>query len=74
MSTLLFLGGIGGWEILLILFVYGIILLFPLVALINCLKSEWKDNTNKLVWVIVIIIVPIVGVILYFVIGRNQRG
>ena len=71
MTTFLFLGGIGGWEII---FTYAIILLFPLIALINCLKSEWKDTTNKLIWVIVIIILPIVGAILYFIIGRNQRS
>ena len=70
MATLLFLGGIGGWEILLS---YAIILLFPLIALISCLKSDWNDSTLKLVWVIVIIIVPIVGAILYFTIGQKQR-
>ena len=71
MSTILFLGGFGGWEILLF---YGLILIFPLVALINCLNSKWKDNTNKLVWAIVIIILPIVGALLYFIIGKNQKG
>ncbi len=45
MTTLLFLGGIGGWEIFL---TYAIILLFPLIALINCLKSNWNDTNSVL--------------------------
>lgn len=69
-TTLLFLGGIGGWEII---FTYAIILLFPLIFLIDCLKSEWEDTTNKLIWTIVIIILPILGAILYLAIGRSQR-
>ena len=71
MATLLFLEGIGGWGILL---TYAMILLFPLIALINCLKSKWDDTSNKLIWVIVIIILPIIGAILYFAIGQKQRG
>ena len=71
MATLLFLEGIGGWGILL---TYAMILLFPLIALINCLKNKWDDTSNKLIWVIVIIILPIIGAILYFAIGQKQRG
>jgi len=69
-TIFLFLGGLGGWEILL---TYAIILLFPLIVLIDCLKSSWKDATNKLIWVIVIIILPVVGAILYLIIGRAQK-
>lgn len=71
MTILLFLGGLGGWEIMLS---YFIMLLLPLIALISCLKSDMKNSTNKLIWVIVIIVVPIVGPILYFIIGRDQKN
>ena len=40
-----------------------------IVALVDCLKS---NNSNKLVWVIVIILLPILGSILYFVIGKSK--
>ena len=40
-----------------------------IVALIDCLKG---NNPNKLVWVIVIILLPFLGSILYFAIGKSK--
>jgi hypothetical protein len=40
-----------------------------IVALVDCLKS---NNPNKLVWVIVIILLPFLGSILYFAIGKSK--
>ncbi|WP_438482144.1 PLDc N-terminal domain-containing protein [Oleiharenicola lentus] len=45
-------------------------LVFWLVALIDCIKS---NNPNKVVWIIVIILLPFLGSILYFLIGRGGR-
>ena len=69
-TIFLFLGGVGGWEILLLLLIPLLFALF-LWPLIDCLKSDF-DNNNKLVWVILIILVPLLGAILYLAIGRNQ--
>jgi hypothetical protein len=69
MFNLLFLGGLGGFEILLFIFLPLILWIW---ALVDCLKSEFKGS-NKIVWVIVIIFFPVVGPILYFLIGRGQR-
>jgi len=70
-STLIFLGGIGGWEILLLSSLL-IPLLLWIIALVDCLKSEFKGN-DKVIWVIVILFFPVVGPILYFIIGRRQK-
>lgn len=68
----LFLGGLGGWEIILIL----LAILFPVLLwiwpLIDCLKSDFKNN-DKLVWVFLILFLPLLGLILYLTIGRNQK-
>jgi len=69
MFNLLFLGGLGGFEILLFFFIPLILWIW---ALIDCLKSEF-NGSNKIVWVIVIIFFPVVGPILYFLIGRGQK-
>jgi hypothetical protein len=69
MHNLLFLGGLGGFEILLFIFLPLILWIW---ALVDCLKSEFKGS-NKIVWVIVIIFFPVVGPILYFLIGRGQK-
>jgi hypothetical protein len=59
---------IGTWQTVLIL----LVLLFPIVALISALQNDFKGN-EKLIWVLVIIFLPIVGAILYFLIGRGRR-
>lgn len=41
--------------------------IFWIVALVDCIKSS---NPNKVVWVVVIILVPFLGSILYFLFGR----
>jgi hypothetical protein len=40
-----------------------------LAALIDCIKS---NNSNKVVWIIVIILLPFLGSILYFLLGRSR--
>lgn len=39
-----------------------------IVALVDCIRS---NNPNKIVWVIVIILLPFLGSILYFLLGRR---
>ena len=56
------------WTIFLLL-----IILLPIIALFSLLKSIFKDSTTKLIWVLVILLVPVAGPILYFIIGRRQR-
>jgi hypothetical protein len=55
-------GGIAGvlWFILTIYALYLIL-------------TGSGDGTNKLIWVLVILILPILGPILYFLIGRGSR-
>lgn len=69
MSNLLFLGGIGGLEILLLFLIPVILWLW---ALIDCLKSNFSGS-NKLIWIVLIIFLPVLGPILYLLIGRGQR-
>jgi hypothetical protein len=40
-----------------------------IVALIDCIKG---NNPNKIVWIIVIILLPFLGSILYFVVGKSK--
>ncbi|WP_179345406.1 PLDc N-terminal domain-containing protein [Winogradskyella ursingii] len=55
------------WAVLII---FGIVL--PFIALISILKNRFKDN-DKLIWVLVVLFLPILGSILYFVMGRSKR-
>jgi len=66
------MGNLGFQELLLILFVF-IPFVLSLWALVDILKSRFRESTNKIVWLLVILFIPILGVILYFIIGRKQR-
>lgn len=40
-----------------------------IVALVDCIKSS---NPNKVIWIIVIILLPFLGSLLYFLIGKSR--
>ena len=64
-------GNLGTGELILILFVLLPTILW-IVALVDILKSEFQGY-NKLIWVVVVIFLPIIGSILYFIIGKSQK-
>ena len=61
---------VGLWQLFLLLIILCFVL-FPIVALISILRNEFKGN-EKLIWVLVVLLLPIIGSILYFVIGRPK--
>ena len=69
---MMILGMFGPIEVLIILMVVALGLLLPLIALVDILRSNFQAN-NKLIWVVVVVFTNILGSILYFLIGRNQR-
>ncbi|WP_439184330.1 PLDc N-terminal domain-containing protein [Carboxylicivirga taeanensis] len=62
----------GGPEWIIILMVAFLVFIMPLLALISVLKNNF-EGSNKVVWVLVILLIPFLGSILYFMIGRKQR-
>lgn len=55
------------------MFIAGItFLIFWLVALIDILKNEFTGS-NKIIWLLAIILVAPIGTILYFIIGKKQK-
>jgi hypothetical protein len=66
-----YLGMVGPWQIIILIFVFlGIIP--TIIALIDILKSKFNGN-DKIVWVLVVLFFNLIGAILYFIIGRNQK-
>jgi hypothetical protein len=65
------IGAVGITELI----VLGILLL-PLLlwifALVDILRSEFTSS-NKIVWLLVVIFLPVIGFILYFLIGTKQK-
>ena len=63
------MGNLGFQELILII----VIIVFPLVALIDIVKSSFRESVNKIVWLLFVIFVPVIGTILYFTIGSRQK-
>lgn len=65
----------GLFSIQIIIFLFIIILptLLWIFALIDILKSDFKDDVNKIIWVLIVILLPILGSILYFILGKTHK-
>lgn len=74
MNSTLLIGMPGGGEWLLIFIFIIPALLLPLLALIDILRNDFKGSNDKVIWVIVVLFLPFLGSLLYFLIGRNQRA
>jgi len=65
------------WPMFIIPFIYLLFLLSSLIlfliAVIDVLKNRFETATDKLIWFLVILFVPLIGPILYFTIGRKQK-
>ena len=42
-------------------------------ALVDIINSRFREESSKIVWCLLVIFLPFLGTILYFVIGREQR-
>ncbi|MBC8054870.1 MAG: PLDc_N domain-containing protein [Sphingobacteriaceae bacterium] len=71
MSSLLFLN-LGTPEIL-ILIIGGIPFILMLISIIDIAKSDFKDSTTKLMWVLIVFFLPVLGSLIYLLIGRSQK-
>ncbi|MBX6379411.1 phospholipase D-like protein [Thermoflavifilum aggregans] len=58
--------------VLIVLFCLFLLLIW-IWTLVDILRSRFDSDTTKLIWVIVIIFLPVLGVILYWIVGREQR-
>ena len=54
---------------------YGIvgilILILDIIAMADCISSS-MDTTKKLLWVLLILVLPFLGMILYFLLGKRS--
>ena len=68
MNNLLFLGfGFGG-SIFSIL--YAVLAIY---CIIDIMRSSFKDNTTKLLWLAVVLLAPFLGSIAYLIAGRGGK-
>jgi len=63
------LAWIGIWQIILILVLISIFALF-IYAIISIVKSK-SDTEDKLIWLLVVLLIPILGSIIYLLFGKK---
>jgi len=49
-----------------------VVLVLDVVAIVSLLKSS-ADSGTKLLWVLLIVFLPLVGMVLYFLMGPGRR-
>lgn len=43
-------------------------------TIIDVLRSNFTSSTDKLIWILVVILLPLIGTILWFLIGRGKSS
>ena len=49
------------------------LLVLPLYCLVNILLSDFKDASTKVLWFVLVMVVPLVGPLLYLKIGKPDK-
>lgn len=48
-----------------------IILVLDILAVLDCIKTQ-QDSTKKILWIALIVFLPLLGLILYYLVGKKQ--
>jgi len=48
-----------------------VVLVLDIVAILDVLKNA-KDTTKKALWIVLVLVLPVIGMVLYFLIGKKQ--
>lgn len=47
--------------------------IITLVALIDIVRSDFKGDNDKIIWILLTLFLSPIGAILYFIIGKKQK-
>jgi predicted permease len=67
------LGMPGGTEWILVLIAFSLTLILPILAISDIVKGDFRNPTDKLIWVLIVLLMPIVGSMIYFWVGKGQK-
>ena len=56
--------------LIIILIIHAVLMAY---ILIDISRSQFKDPNNKILWTIIVLMAPIVGITLYLSMGKNQK-
>ncbi len=61
-------------EVVIILFFMLLPAALMIWAIMDLLKRTYLSDINKLIWALVIILIPVIGALVYLVAGRRQAS
>ncbi|BDI24075.1 PLDc N-terminal domain-containing protein [Herbiconiux sp. L3-i23] len=64
---------LAGWHLLIILAVLALAAVWVL-AFVSIARADGISGAERAIWVLVVLIVPVVGAVLWFAIGRPRLG
>jgi hypothetical protein len=65
--------GIVGVVFMLLFFAVGVLaFIFWIAMLIDCLKKKFKNETDKIVWTLVIIFTGLIGAVIYYFVVKRK--
>ncbi|HLX40505.1 MAG TPA: PLD nuclease N-terminal domain-containing protein [Ktedonobacteraceae bacterium] len=50
-----------------------LVFIFWLYTLVDCVTKESSEGNDKLVWTLIILLVPLIGSLLYYFVRRPER-
>lgn len=71
--TLLFLN-LGVAELILIFFVLLIPFILMVYAVFDILKSKFKENNSQILFLLLVLILPFIGSIIYIALRKNYKA
>ena len=49
-----------------------VILVLDILAIVDCVNNQ-KDNGKKILWIVLILLLPVIGLILYYLVGKAKQ-
>ncbi len=50
-----------------------VVFVLDIIAIVDCVKSS-MDGGKKVLWIILILLLPLLGLILYYLVGRKSTA
>jgi len=67
--------GVGLLELIVVFVVFGLLILLPLTffAILDVVRSDFRRDSDRILWALIVLLVPVIGPVLYYLVGRKQK-
>jgi hypothetical protein len=72
--TLTFIQNIGGGFLIIMLLFTLIYFLLWVYCVIDVIRSNFKDQNMKLIWIVILLFAHIIGPLVYLVLGKTTKA